>query len=47
MHTHIKKREVGISLEVQWLRLHLQIQGVQVQFLVGELSKIPHALWPK
>ena len=25
------------SLVVQWLRLHLPVQGVQVQSLVGEL----------
>ena len=28
----------GISLVVLWLRLHLPVQGLQVQFLVGELS---------
>ena len=27
----------GISLVVLWLRLHLPVQGLQVQFLVGEL----------
>ena len=31
---------------VQWLRLSLPMQGVQVQSLVGELG-IPHDLWPK
>ena len=28
----------GTSLAVQWLRLRLPTQGVQVQSLVGELS---------
>ena len=28
----------GTSLAVQWLRLHLPMQGVQVRSLVGELS---------
>ena len=31
---------------VQWLRLHLPMQGVRVQSLVMEL-KIPHASGPK
>jgi len=29
--------EVGTSLAVQWLRLHLPMQGVWVQSLVREL----------
>ena len=33
----------GTSLVVQWLRLHLPVQGVQVQSLVMELgSHLPH-----
>ena len=34
------------SLAVQWLRLHLPMQGVWVQSLVG-IPKIPHAPPPK
>ena len=31
------------SLVVQWLRLHLAMQGVQIRSLVGELrSHMPH-----
>ena len=37
--------KLGTSLEVQWLRLRLPMQGVGVQSLVG--PKIPHALRPK
>ena len=33
-------------LVVQWLRLHLLVQGVWAPFLVREL-RFPHALWPK
>ena len=34
---------MGTSLAVQWLILHLPIQGVQVQFLVEKLrSHMPH-----
>ena len=33
----IKKRG-GTSLVVQWLRIHLPIQGTQVQFLIWEDS---------
>ena len=28
----------GTSLVVQWLRIHLAMQGTQVRFLVGELN---------
>ena len=34
---YLKLHEVGTSLGVQWLRLHLPMQGVLVQFLVREL----------
>ena len=38
----LKCKLSGVSLGVQGLRLHLQIQGVQVQSLVGDLrSYIP------
>ena len=30
-------KDVGTSLVVQWLKLHLPMQGVRVQSLVGEL----------
>ena len=33
----IKKNKEGTSLAVQWLRLHLPVQGVRVRSLVGEL----------
>ena len=33
---------LGTSLVVQWLRLNLPMQAIQVQ----SLAKIPHALWP-
>ena len=33
----------GTFLVVQWLRLCLPMQGMQVQSLQG--NKIPHALW--
>ena len=36
----------GISLAVQWLRLQLPMQGVQVQHLALEAG-IPHASQPK
>ena len=32
----------GISLVVQWLRIHLAMQGAQVQSLVSKL-RYPHA----
>ena len=35
----------GISLAVQRLKLCLPVQGVWVQYLVGEL-RLPYALWP-
>ena len=35
----------GTSLVVQWLGLHLPVQGMKVQFLVRELD--PQASWPK
>ena len=36
------KKELGTSLVVQWIRLHLPMQGVRVQSLVGELrSHVP------
>ena len=38
----VKNRYRGTSLLVQWLRLHLPMQGVQVQSLARELgSHIP------
>ena len=33
-----KKPPIGTSLAVQWLRLHLPMQGVLVKPVVGELS---------
>jgi len=37
------KGNLGTSLAVQWLRLCLPIQGLQVQSLAGELrSHMPH-----
>ena len=37
------KRRHGTSPVVLWLRLHLSMQGVQVQFLVRELrAHMPH-----
>ena len=36
----------GTSLVVQWLRLHLPMQGMCVQSLVRGAS-IPHASWPR
>ena len=32
----MKKEWVGTSLVVQWLRIHLPMQGTQVQLLVWE-----------
>ena len=32
-----EKSKLGTSLAVQWLRLHLPMQEVCIQFLVGEL----------
>ena len=32
-----------VFLVVQWLRFRLPMQGLWVQFLVRELSKVPHA----
>ena len=38
-----KESREGISLSVQWLRLHLPMQGVGVQSLVEELrSHMPY-----
>ena len=37
-----EKRVKGTSLVIQWLRIHLPMQGTWVQSLVGEL-KPPHA----
>ena len=37
------KKITGISLVVQWLRIHLAMQGTQVQSLVGELRS--HMPW--
>ena len=42
---HEKMLNIGTSLVVQWLRLHLPLQRVQVQSLVGEL-RFPYALEP-
>ena len=39
-----KKRSVGTSLVIQWLRLHLPMQTEQVRSLVKELK--PHVLKP-
>ena len=39
-----KTGPLGTSLAVQWLRLCLPMQGVQVRYLVGELrSHVPHS----
>ena len=38
---HLK--ELGSSLVVQWLRIHLPVQGMKVWFLDGELRS--HMLW--
>ena len=35
----------GTSLVVQWLRIHLAVQGKLVQSLIGELSS--HMSWSK
>ena len=44
----IKNLSARTSLVVQWLRLHLPMQGMQVQFLVRELrSHMPQAKKPK
>ena len=42
----LKKIIEGTSLAVQWLRLHLPLQGVWVQSLVGEL-RFPRTSQPK
>jgi len=43
-----KKKRIGTSLAVQWLRFHLLTQGVWVQFLIRELrSHIPPGQKPK
>ena len=40
----VKTAVQGTSLAVQWLRLHLLMQGVQIPFLVGKLrSHMPQA----
>ena len=37
-------QNAGTCLAVQWLRLHLPMQGAQVQSLVGEVrSHMPHS----
>ena len=36
------KENVGTSLAVQWLRLHLLVQGLQVQSLAQELGSQVH-----
>ena len=36
-----------VSLVVRWLRLHIPVQGVGVQFLVGELDPASPTAWPK
>ena len=36
--SNILKNDIRTSLVVQWLRIHLPMQGTQVQFLVGELK---------
>ena len=36
------KNSTGTSLVVQWLRIHLAMQGMQVQSLVGELGSHVH-----
>ena len=41
----IKSKSSGTSLVIQWLRLHLPMQQVWVQSLVGEL--ITHVSWPR
>ena len=33
---HLKARDRGTSLAVQWLKFHLPLQGVRVRSLVGE-----------
>ena len=33
-----KKEEQGVSLVVQWLRIHLPVQGTWAQTLVGEVG---------
>ena len=43
MHPDVNLNNSGTSLVVQWLRLHLLMQGVRVRSLVGELrSHVPH-----
>ena len=37
IYRHLKKCSLGTSLVVQWLRLHLPVQGVWVRSLVREL----------
>ena len=38
------KGQEGISLVVQWLRIRLPMQGIQVQYLIGELrSHMPQS----
>ena len=37
MYFKLLIRQTGTSLAVQWLRLHLPMQGVQVRSLVGKL----------
>ena len=40
------KDQLGTSLEVQWLRFHLPMQGVWGS-MPSQEAKIPHALQPK
>ena len=44
-HCHQIDSPLGVPRRsVQWLQLHLPIQGMRVQFLVGELrSQVPHS----
>ena len=46
MFCHLKAYVRGTSLAVQWLRLHLPVQGVRVRSLVRE-RRFPHASRPK
>ena len=36
LHLQYKKLQAGASLVVQWLRIHLPLQGTQAPFLVRE-----------
>ena len=41
--SNILKGDIGTSLVVQWLRIHLPMQGTQVRSLVGEVKS--HTPW--